>query len=252
MRTVSYLALGSKATVVTTFLFRPTLCMPATVSKELKDAQAELRRLTKRQEYMRKMPLSSHKLAMAVAMWWVSGKLLCMGLRYLETEYVISQKRLAVKAGMTDVGGADRADRLVAIPHEWRTKFLAKVRALTPEEEDAMANADAKTLELHGKAKEFLRELALVDFVEATNQAGIAVSARAVLERRGFLLDARSTEIQAKLRPLSAKALKWVARWQKRHGLSVGRLRAGSGVALDVQLCKAPGVARSEGACFEL
>ena len=86
---------------------------------------------------------------------------------------------------------ADRADRLLATPHEWRTKFLAKVRAWGPEEEDAMANPDGKSLEVQGKAKEVLRGLALVDFVEATNQSGLAVSSRAVLEWKGFLLGGR-------------------------------------------------------------
>ena len=81
-------------------------------------------------------------------------------------------------------------------------------------------------------------EVALVDYVLAKNQKGLAVSTRAVLARKGFLLDPLTVESHTVLKKLPRQGLKWVARWQKRHGLTRGRFRQGCGLTAEQQRSK--------------
>ena len=81
-------------------------------------------------------------------------------------------------------------------------------------------------------------EVALVDYVLAKNQKGLAVSSRAVLARKGFLLDPLTVETHTRFKKLPRKGLKWVARWQKRHDLTRGRFRQGCGLTPEQQRAK--------------
>ena len=81
-------------------------------------------------------------------------------------------------------------------------------------------------------------EVALVDYALAKNQKGLAVSTRAVLARKGFLLDPLAVESHTVLKKLPRQGLKWVARWQKRHGLTRGRFRQGCGLTAKQQRSK--------------
>ena len=113
------------------------------------------------------------------------------------------------------------------------------MRGLTDEELFALDHPVGKGVENLKKAQAFLTEVALVDYVEAKNQRGKVVSSRAILERRDFLLDVNAVEAHSQLARLPRRALKWVRRWQKRHGLTRGRFRTGSGLTVETQKEKA-------------
>ena len=182
--------------------------------------------------------MSAYKLTIALTIWWEAGKLACMGLRYLETEYMATQRRCGTQHGGLARAGTDGADRSSMLPEHWRTKFLARVASVTQEEEDVLANPVGKAVKEQAKAKTFLMEVALVDYVSRKNQSGLGVSVRGILERKGFLLDPEAVQSHSRLKPLPRKVWKWVARWQKRHGLTRGRFRGGSGLTQEQQRAK--------------
>ena len=97
---------------------------------------------------------------------------------------------------------------------------MHKTRTITDEEARAFEEPAAGECKRQQKAKSFLLEVALLDFVEASNRQGRTVSTRAVLERQRFLLDPSVTEAHGKLKKLPQAGLKWAFRWQRRHGLS--------------------------------
>ena len=207
---------------------------------ELREARAQLRRDQKRESYRRRLPLSMHKSNMSVTIWWAAGKLVCMALRYLEMEYLATKTR----CGITDEPLAclsPHGDDVVhspRIPVHWRRTILDQVAALTEDELLALERPQGKQIQLRAKARQFQTEVALVDYVHARNQRGLTVSSRAVLERKGFLLDPAAVHSHARLTKLSRPGLKWIARWQKRHGLSRGRFRQGCGLTLEQQRTK--------------
>ena len=59
-----------------------------------------------------------------------------------------------------------------------------------------------------------------------------------MLARKGFLLDPLTVESHTVLKKLPRQGLKWVARWQKRHGLTRGRFRQGCGLTAEQQRSK--------------
>ena len=77
-----------------------------------------------------------------------------------------------------------------------------------------------------------------MDYVLAKNQSSLAVSSCAVLARKGFLVDLLTVESHKRLVKLTRKGIKWVARWQKRHGLTRGRFRQGCGLTPEQQRAK--------------
>ena len=87
--------------------------------------------------------------------------------------------------------------------------FLDKNRTTTDKEVRALEDPVPAVLKRRQTAKPFLIDVALADVVEAKNRQGCTVSTRAVLERRGFLLDAAVADIHGKLRKLRRAALKW-------------------------------------------
>ena len=190
-------------------------------------------------------PLSAYKLTLALTIWFEAGKLACMGLRYLETEYMATQKRCGIEGGHHASQGTDGADRPPLLPEHWRTKFLAKIRSVTQEEEDALAEPVGQGMKNQAKAKTFLMEVALVDYVSSKNERGLGVSTRAILERRGFLLDPEVVHSHRRLKALARREKKWVHRWQRRHGLTRGRFRTGCGLTPEQQRTKVVGSKKS-------
>ena len=218
--------------------------------QELKQARKEATRARYRDWYRRHIPLSTCRLATALAVWWESEKLACMGLRYLEMEYSRSVTRLDLPPPDAAAGADDGAARPLPLPEKWREAFLDKIRTITDEAVRAFEEPAERELKRRTRAKSFLIEVALVDFVEARNRQGRTVSTRAVLERRRFLLDAGVSEAHGKLKKLPRAALKWAFRWQRRHGLSRGRFRTGNGLTPEQQRNKVRGGTVNAGAFF--
>ena len=106
-----------------------------------------------RNRYRTAAPLSAYKLTLALTIWFEAGKLACMGLRYLETEYMATQKRCGIESGDHASQGTDGAVRPPLLPEHWRTKFLAKIRSVTQEEEDALAEPVGQGMKNQAKAK---------------------------------------------------------------------------------------------------
>ena len=219
--------------------------MPRVVLPELKAAQRAQRRMWERNRYRTAAPLSAYKLTLALTIWFEAGKLACMGLRYLETEYMATQKRCGIESGDHASQGTDGAARPPLLPEHWRTKFLAKIRSVTQEEEDALAEPVGQGVKNRAKAKTFLMEVALVDYVSSKNARGLGVSTRAILERRGFLLDPEVVHSHTRLKALARREKKWVHRWQRRHGLTRGRFRTGCGLTPEQQRTKVVGSEKS-------
>ena len=210
---------------------------------DLHDAQTEHRRAWKRERYRKTLPLSAYKRIMAVTIWWEAGKLVCMALRYLETEYLATRTRCGIAGDGQATGvSAHGVAHPHAVPDHWRALFLESIAGLTDEQQAALDHPDGKKLQYQAKAKKFLMEVALVDYVLAKNQKGLAVSSRAVLARKGYLLDPLTVDSHTRLQKLPRKGLKWVARWQKRHGLTRGRFRQGCGLTPEQQRAKVPGI----------
>ena len=205
------------------------------LQEQLKQARKEATRARYHDWYRRHTPLSKCRLAMALAVWWESEKLACMGLRYLEVEYSRSVTRLGLTRPDAVAGADDGAARPSPLPEKWRDAFLDKIRTITDEEVRALEEPLPGELKRRQKAKSFLIDVALADFVEAKNRQGCTVSTRAVLERRGFLLDAAVAETHGKLKKLPRAALKWAFRWQRRHGLTRGKFRTGNGLTPEQQ-----------------
>ena len=203
--------------------------------QELKQARKEAARARYHDWYRRQTPLSKCRLAMALAVWWESEKLACMGLRYLEVEYSRSVTRLGLPRPDAAARADDGAARPLPVPQKWRDAFLDKIRTISDEEVRALEDPVPGELKRRQKAKSFLIDVALADFVESKNRQGRTVSTRAVLERRGFLLDADVAETHLKLKKLPRAALKWAFRWQRRHGLTRGKFRTGNGLTPEQQ-----------------
>ena len=149
-----------------------------------------------------------------------------------------TQKRCGIESGHAATAEGDGAARPSLLPEHWRTNFLEKVRSVTQEEEEALAEPVGQGLKHRAKAKTFLMEVALVDYVSSKNQRGLGVSTRAILERRGFLLDPEVVHSHTRLKALARKEKKWVHRWQRRHGLTRGRFRTGCGLTPEQQRTK--------------
>ena len=181
--------------------------MPRLVLQELKQARKEAARARYHDWYRRQTPLSKCRLAMALAIWWESEKLACMGLRNLEVEYSRSVTRLGLLRPDAAAGADDGAARPLPMPQKWRDAFLDKIRTTTDKEVRALEDPVPAVLKRRQTAKSFLIDVALADFVEAKNRQGCTVSTRAVLERRGFLLDAAVADTHGKLRKLPRAAL---------------------------------------------
>ena len=98
------------------------------------------------------------------------------------------------------------------------------------------------------RARRFLAEVALVSWVERMNVRGLAVSSRAVIERRGLSLAADAAASHGRLSKLPKRAKRWVRRWQLRHGLTRGRFRIGCGLTPARQRQKASARAGWSGA----
>ena len=98
-----------------------------------------------------------------------------------------------------------------------------------------------------GKARNFSTRRRQISFIGIgscglrpcqKNQSSLAVSSCAVLVRKGFLVDLLTVESHKRLVKLTRKGIKWVARWQKRHGLTRGRFRQGCGLTPEQQRAK--------------
>ena len=213
--------------------------MPRLVLQSLKQAYKEQQRAHCKAWYRKATPLSKYKLAVALAVWWESEKLACMGLRYLEVEYSRTATRLGLPRSDAPAGAEDGAVRPSPLPQKWRDTFLEKIRTMTEEELRAFEEPVLGELKRRRKAKSFLMEVALVDFVEANNRQGRTVSTRAIIERRGFLLDGDVAETHRKLKRLPKAALRWAWKWQCRHGLTRGKFRTGNGLTKEQQMEKA-------------
>ena len=207
---------------------------------ELREARAQLRRDQKRESYRRRLPLSLHKSNMAVTIWWEAGKLVCMALRYLEMEYLATKTRCGISDEPLACLGSAEHDLVHGhrIPVHWRRAIFDQAAALTEEELLLLERPAGNQIRLQVKARQFLTEVALVDYVRARNARGLTVSSRAVLERKGFLLDPAAVHSHARLTKLTRPGLKWIARWQQRHGLTRGRFRQGCGLTQEQQRTK--------------
>ena len=141
-----------------------------------------------------------------------------MAFRYLELEYV----RLSERRGLpchTPRGVAVGAALHFRVSGDWRARLRARAESLTPSDLGTLAAPLARPdLPRRGKACRFLAEVALVSWVERMNACGVAVSTRAVLERRGLALAADAATSHGRRSKLSKGAKRWVSRWQKRHG----------------------------------
>ena len=142
--------------------------------QELKQARNEATRARYHGWYRRHTPLSKCRLAMALAVWWESEKLACMGLRYLEREYSRTVTRLGLPRPDAPAGADDGAVRPSLLPQKWRDAFLEKIRTITDEEVRALEEPAAGELKRRQKAKSLLIDVAWVDFVEG----GIARNAQ--------------------------------------------------------------------------
>ena len=119
------------------------------------------------------------------------------------------------------------------------THTHAKIGVLTADEvNDSMHLEGLRSRQLKEKAKAFLVIVALVDYVKRQNGRCLGVSSRALLEQKGFLVCGEAMDAQARLRKLPKNGLKWVPRWQKRHGLTRGRFRRGCGLTHEQQKSK--------------
>ena len=87
---------------------------------DLHDSQAEHRREWKREQYRRMLPLSAHKRIMAVTIWWEAGKLVCMALRYLGTEYLATWERCRISDDVLAGVSAHGVVHPNVVPEQWR------------------------------------------------------------------------------------------------------------------------------------
>ena len=123
--------------------------------QELKQARKEAARARYHDWYRRQTPLSKCRLAMALAIWWESEKLACMGLRYLEVEYSRSVTRLGLPRADAAAGADDGAARPLPMPQKWRDAFLGKIRTVTEEEQHALEEPVERGLQHQRKARLF-------------------------------------------------------------------------------------------------
>ena len=96
------------------------------IHMDLQDAQAENRREWKREQYRRTLPLSAYKRNMAVTIWWEAGMLVCMALRYLETEYLATRKRCRITDDVLAGVSAHGVVHPNVVPEHWRAVFWGK------------------------------------------------------------------------------------------------------------------------------
>ena len=87
---------------------------------DLHDSQAEHRREWKREQYRRMLPLFAHKRIMAVTIWWEAGKLVCMALRYLGTEYLATWERCRISDDVLAGVSAHGVVHPNVVPEQWR------------------------------------------------------------------------------------------------------------------------------------
>ena len=217
------------------------------VTQRLRDARRLQRRQYQAAWRRRKLPLSSHQEDMALAVWWESERLLSMAFRYLELEHVRMLLRRG-ESGHAHAGASVDANLHFIVPEEWRVRVRARIASLTPVDVDALAAPFARPgVQRKEKARRFLEEVALVSWVERMNVCGLAVSSRAVLERRGLAVAADAATPHGRLSKLSKRAKRWVRRWQLRHGLTRGRFRTGCGLTPERQRQKAERARRTGG-----
>ena len=209
------------------------------VTQRLRDARRFQRRQYQAAWRRRKLPLSSHQEDMALAVWWESERLLSMAFRYLELEHMRLRQRRG-DSSHAHAGASADANLHFIVPEEWRARVRARVESLTPADVDALAAPFARPgVQRREKARRFVEEVALVSWVERMNVRGLAVSSRAVLERRGLALAADAATSHGQLRKLPKRAKRWVRRWQLRHGLTRGSFRIGCGLTPEKQRQKA-------------
>ena len=203
--------------------------MPVSVAEQLKEARRNLRRAVKNDWYRMNTPLSAAKLQQALAVWWEADRETHMALRYLHMQYLSTAKRLGLQSHV-DGDAAVGAARPTEIPETWRTKLESRLASVSDADLHTLRYPTGADIRRKETAKTFLRDVALMAYVEQQNSRGHAVSSRAVLERKGLLLGQVDQQAHTQLRPLSRHAHKWVIRWQRRHGLSRGRFRVGAGL----------------------
>ena len=210
-------------------VFSVVFAMAAPSPHEIKAYRQNLRRIVKHDWYRMNTPLSTYKLQQALAVWWAADRQLCMALRYLHMQYMLTVKRLGIQQEESedfDVG----AGSPTSIPENWRTKLEEKIAGASEADLDALRAPQDAGVRRKRVASTFLMEVALASYVEKHNRCGRSVSTRAVLERKGMLLEPIALHTHSHLQPLSRAENKWVARWQRRHGLTRGRFRTGAGL----------------------
>ena len=93
------------------------------------------------------------------------------------------------------------------VPQEWRVHVRTRVESLTPADVDALAAPFARPgIQRREKARRFLEEVALVSWVERMHVRCLAVSSRAVLERRGLALAAGAATSHGRFSKLPKRA----------------------------------------------
>ena len=203
--------------------------MASSLVDELKEARRNLRRVVKNDWYRNHTPLSKSRLKLALAIWWEADRQQCMAFRYLHLHYLTAMNRLGMQpavAGDAAVG----AVRPTTIPDKWKAKVQEEITSLTEADLELLRHPQGAGVRRQKEARTFLTEVSLVEYVNKHNARGHAVSTRAVLERKGMLLEPHAQQTHAQLQPLPRSALKWVAKWQRRHGLTRGRFRIGPGL----------------------
>ena len=204
--------------------------------RQRRNAEAALRRVTLQGQSTRIPQLSPHQLRMALIVWWEGDRLMCLGLRYLEWHFLCLCRRGAAAGSALVEDPALGAARLSLVPAPWQAALAGKVTALTAEEEARLAcppEADAK---YHRRARGFLEEIALVDFVRGRNEVGLVVSTRALLHQRDLFRGAVQPLTHRIQSPLPKSGRNWVDRFLRYHGLNSGRFRVGSGLS-EVEQC---------------
>ena len=204
----------------------------------LAEVRAELRRTAARARYRARLSLSAHKKNMTVAIWWEADKLVCMGLWFQSLAYSKMQTRcgLSTVSHSTDsMSGAARHD---VVPPHWRKWLCDIVSAMPSNVVASLEHPEGKWSQYREKARRFLLEVALVDYVRSKNEKGLTVSSRAVLARKAFLLQPHVVQFPQMFGNAVSPWSCMVSRWQKRHGLTRGRFRVGCGLTMKQQLDK--------------
>ena len=158
-----------------------------------------------------------------------------MAWRYLETEYLATRKRSRITDDILAGVSAHGVAHPSAVPEHWRAFFNALQPSLMSSRPRSIIR---KARNFSFRQRQIILEVALVDYILAKNQNGLAVSSRAVLAQKGFLFDLLMVESHKRWAKLTRKGIKWVAHWQKRHGLTRGRFRQGCGLTPEQQRAK--------------